>query len=110
MLLSILSILVNVVFLIVLNLALYTDRAMMPTGEIREWHRSPVSRLAIADQSILFYIQLALVAVSIVSSALILFGVRADIVRKIQLISLIASAVMFIVIMIVTSNSHAKYA
>lgn len=110
MLLSILSILVNAVFLIVLNLDLYTDRAMMPTGGIREWHRSPVSSLAIADQSILFFIQLALVAVSIVSSALILFGVRADIVRKIQLISLIASAVMFIVIMIVTSNSHAKYA
>ena len=110
MLLSILSILVNVVFLIVLNLDLYTDRAMMPTGDIREWHRSPVSRLAIADQSILFYIQLALVAVSIVSSALILFGVRADIVRKIQLLTLSAAAVMFIVISIVTSHSPAEYA
>ena len=110
MFLNIISIVANAVFLAVLNLNLYTDRAMMPNGEMREWHRSPITRLAIADQSWLFYLQLALAAVSIVTSAMVLFGVRADVVRKIQLISFIASALMFIVIMIVTSNTHAKYA
>lgn len=110
MLLSIISILANVAFLIVLNMDIYTDRAMMATGEMREWHRSPITRLAIADQSWLFYLELALVVASIVTSALVIFGVRTDILRKIQLISLIASAAMFIVIMVVTSNTHAKYA
>lgn len=110
MLLSIISILANVAFLIVLNMDIYTARAMMATGEMREWHRSPITRLAIADQSWLFYLELALVVASIVTSALVIFGVRTDILRKIQLISLIASAAMFIVIMVVTSNTHAKYA
>ena len=110
MLLSIISILANVAFLIVLNMDIYTDRAMMATGEMREWHRSPITRLSIADQSWLFYLQLVLVAVSIVTSALVLFGVRSDVVRIIRLVSLIASAVMFVVIMVVTSNTHAKYA
>ena len=110
MLLSIISILANVAFLIVLNMDIYTDRAMMATGEMREWHRSPITRLGIADQSWLFHLQLVLVAVSIVTSVLVLFGVRSDVVRIIRLVSLIASAVMFIVIMVVTSNTHAKYA
>ena len=34
MLITILSIIVNIVYVVVLNLELYTDRAMMPTGEV----------------------------------------------------------------------------
>ena len=51
MLIAILSILVNIVYFVVLNLAIYTDRAVMPAGNIREWHRSPIDRLDMADQS-----------------------------------------------------------
>ena len=110
MLMTILSIIINIAYFIVLNMDIYTDRAMMPTGEIREWHRSPITRLNIADQSFLFYLQMILAAVSIVTSVLFLFGVRGRMIRTIQLVSVIGSTIVFIIIMIVTSDSHANYA
>ncbi|MBO7729720.1 MAG: hypothetical protein J6S31_02570 [Lachnospiraceae bacterium] len=110
MLITILSIIVNILFFVVLNLNIYTDRAMMPTGEVREWHRSPIARLNIADQSFLIYLQIVFAAVSIITSVLFLFGVRNSIIRTIQLVSAIGSTIIFIIIMIVTANSHAKYA
>ena len=109
MLITILSIMLNIAYFVVLNLNIYTDRAMMPTGEIREWHRSPVTRLNIADQSFLIYLQIVFAAVSIITSVLFLFGVRNNIIKIIQLVSTIGSTIMFIIIMIVTSNLHAKY-
>ena len=86
MLVSILSIIANIAYFVVLNMNIYTDRATMPTGEIREWHRSPIARLNIADQSFLFYLQIVLAAASIITSVLFLFGVRDRIIRTIQLI------------------------
>ena len=109
MLITILSIILNIAYFVVLNLNIYTDRAMMPIGEIREWHRSPVTRLNIADQSFLIYLQIVFAAVSIITSVLFLFGVRNNIIKIIQLVSTIGSTIMFIIIMIVTSNLHAKY-
>ena len=109
MLMNILSIILNVVFFIVLNTQIYTDRAKMPTGEVREWRRSPVDRLNIADQSFLFYLQIAFAVVSIISAVLLLFGIPSSIVKKIRLIAAIGSAVMFIIIMIMTSNANVKY-
>ena len=110
MLMTILSIIANIAYFVVLNLNIYTDRAKMPTGEVREWHRSPIARLNIADQSFLIYLQIVLAAVSVITSVLFLFGIRTRTIRTIQLVSLIGSAVVFIIIMIVTSDSHAKYA
>ena len=110
MLLSILSILLNIAYVVVLNISFYTNRAPMPTGQFREWQRSPVDRLSIADQSWLFYLQIVLAAVSVITSVLRLFGVRGRTLNTVQLISTIASTIVFIIIMIVTSNSHAKYA
>ena len=109
MLITILSIILNIAYFVVLNLNIYTDRAIMPTGEIREWHRSPVTRLNIADQSFLIYLQIVFAAVSIITSVLFLFGVRNNIIKIIQLVSTIGSTIVFIIIMIVTSNLHAKY-
>ena len=73
MLMTILSIIANIAYFVVLNLNFYTDRAMMPTGEV-------------------------------------LFEIRNRMIRTIQLVSVIGSTIVFIIIMIVTSNSHAKYA
>ena len=78
--------------------------------EVREWHRSPITRLSIADQSFLAYLQIVLAAVSIITSVLFLFGVRNRMIRTIQLVSVIGSTFVFIIIMIATSDSHAKYA
>ena len=110
MLMTILSIIVNITYVVVLNMNIYTDRAMMPTGDVREWHRSPIARLSIADQSFLIYLQIVIAAVSIITSVLFLFGVRNKTIRTIQLVSVIGSTIVFIIIMIVTSNSFAKYA
>ena len=109
MLMTILSIIVNITYFVVLNMNIYTDRAMMPTGDVREWHRSPIARLSIADQSFLIYLQIVIAAVSIITSVLFLFGVRNNIIKIIQLVSTIGSTIVFIIIMIVTSNLHAKY-
>ena len=81
----------------------------MPTGEIREWHRSPVTRLNLSGQSFLFYLQIVLAAVSILTSVLLMFGVRSSIIKTIQLVSMIGSTVIFVIIMIVTANSHVHY-
>ena len=110
MLTAILSIIVNIAYFIVLNLNIYTDRAMMPTGEVREWRRSPIARLNISGQTFLIYLQVVLAAVSIVTSVLFLFGVRSRMIRTIQLVSIIGSTIVFIIIMIASSDPHANYA
>ena len=110
MLMTILSILANIAYFVVLNMNLYTDRAIMPTGEVREWHRCPITRLNLAGQSFLIYLQMVLAAVSMLTSILFLFGVRSKTLRTIQLVSVIGSTIVFILIMIVTSNSHVNYA
>ena len=109
MLLTILSMIVNVAYLVILNIAFYTDRAVMPTGGVREWHRSPVARLQSADQSFLFYLQIVLAAVSIISGILLLLGVRKSIMRIIQTVSTIGATVLFVIIMIVTADAHVRY-
>jgi hypothetical protein len=109
MLMTTLPLIVNAAFIVVLNMELYTDRVVMPTGEIREWHRTPAARLNIAGQSFLLYLQIALAAVSIITSVLLLFGVRSSVIKTIQLISTIGSAAVFMIIMIVTADAHVRY-
>ena len=109
MMMAILSMIANAAYLVILNIAFYTDRVKMPTGEIREWHRSPVTRLNLSGQSFLLYLQIVLAAVSILTSVLLLFGVRSSIIKTIQLVSMIGSTVIFVIIMIVTANSHVHY-
>ncbi len=107
---SVLSILANIVYILILNASLYTDRAAMPNGEIREWHHSPLYRLSSADQMFLFYFLLVCIAVSAVTAILKLAGMRSDTVHKVWLISSILSAAVFFLIMIITGNTHVKYA
>lgn len=109
MMMAILSMIANAAYLVILNIAFYTDRVKMPTGEIREWYRSPVTRLNLSGQSFLFYLQIVLAAVSILTSVLLMFGVRSSIIKTIQLVSMIGSTVIFVIIMIVTANSHVHY-
>ncbi len=110
MLQSILAIVANILFFVVLRLSIYTDRAMMPGGQIRQWQRSPIDRLRISGQPALLYLQLFFAAVSVVAAVLILCGVKNSVVKKIRLVSTIASAVMFLVIMILTGAVRQRYA
>ena len=109
MVLSIISIIVNVVFFVVLKLNLYTDRAVLGDGTTREWQRSPLDRLYVADKQPLFYLQVFLAAVSIITSILVLVGVKNSIVKIVQIVSTIASVILFVIIMIVAGNIHPKY-
>ena len=109
MLRGILSILANAIYCVVLNLHLYTDKAKMPEGAMKVWHRSPIERLILCDQALLLILQLALAAASVVTSIMLLAGAKSSTVKTVQLVSTVASTVMFVIIMIVTAFSHPKY-
>lgn len=110
MLLSMISVAVNVAYYLIMNLQIYTDRAMMANGQVREWKRSRISRLRMAEKTWLLYAWVAFAVVAVVTSLLTMFGVENTVIRKAQLISTVASTVMFAVIMILTGNSYAHYA
>ena len=110
MILNIITIIANITYLVVMNLSLYTDRAVMPNGQVRTWQRSPVDRLNISDQRLFLYLELFFITISAVTALLLLFGVKSDVLKKVRLISFIGSTLLFIVIMIITSNTHVKYA
>ena len=109
MLRSLISIVVNIVYCVVLNLTLFTDRAVLPGGKVQEWKHSAIGRLGLSGQSALVYLQLFFTAVSLVTSGMLLFGVKNSTVKTIQLASTIASTVMFLVVMIAAGFVHAKY-
>ena len=110
MLPGILTVIINIIYVVILNLNLYTDRAMMPDGNARQWQRSPINRLYISDRPGLLYLQLFFVAASVITGIMMMLGNRSSTLRTIWLIAVIASAVMFVIIMIVTGNAHADYA
>lgn len=109
MVLSIVSIVANVLFIVLLNLNLYTDHATFPDGTTRKWERSPIERLEVADNRWLLFLQIFLAAVSIISAILVIIGINNKVVKIIQLVSMIASAVSFIIIMIVAGTTHPTY-
>ena len=109
MLWNIISVIANVAYYMIMNTSFYVDRAMMPNGQYREWRRSPLSRLEIGDRAGVAYVQLAFAAVSVVTSILLLIGVKNDVIKKIQLFSTIGSTVLFIAVIIVSANTFVDY-
>lgn len=110
MLLSVCAIVVNVIFQVVVNLEIYTDTAHFPDGSVRTWQRSPLTRLAIEDKSYLYYLQLVFAIISVVTSIMVLLKVKHSLVKTVQLVSTGLAILLFVIIMILTSNSHTKYA
>lgn len=110
MLLTIISIICNIVYCIVLNVKLYTDRAILPGGALHALRRSPADRLYAFDRPAWLYAQLALGAVSVISGALLLLGLNRRTIKCVQIIATAASTVVFIIIMMITGSAHAKYA
>ncbi|MCR4642406.1 MAG: hypothetical protein K5697_10310 [Lachnospiraceae bacterium] len=109
MLLSIISVIANIVYFIVLNIDLYTDRATMPDGNRHVWHRSAIDRLDAADNRILLYLFLFVAAVNIISAILFFFGIKNNVVRIIRLASLIVSSLLFVIILIYSGGVHPTY-
>ena len=109
MLLSIISIVINIIFFVVLNLEIFTDRAVLPDGIRRTWHNSAIDRLSAADLNWLLYLQIFFSAVSVITGILYMCGLRNNAVKIIRLVSLIGSAVVFAVIMLVSAATHPTY-
>ncbi len=109
MLMSIIAFMANAVFWLLLNRDIYVDRVPMPDGGYREWERSAIARLRISGQNWILYLEVAFMALSIIASVLVLLGVKSSVIKAIQLISLMAATVMFIIIMIVTANKNVRY-
>lgn len=103
------TIIANIVIFIVLRMEIYTDRARMADGSIRVYHKSPLSRLEVADRRELWFLQLFFIVISCVTGILLLCGVKNNVVRIVQLVSSAASIVMFIVIMVVSKGIHPHY-
>lgn len=103
------SCIVNIVYFIILRMELYTDRYRLPDDEFRERTYSALEKLSHADKSYLSYIEIILMVVSVVTSILVLCGVKNNIVKIIQIGSTIASTVIFIIILFVAGNIHLKY-
>ena len=106
---GIISILADTAFFFVMRMDLYTDHYHLPDGEMREHRRSPISSLNHADMNWLYYVEILLMVVSIVTSILMLLGIKNGVVKIIQVISTVASVIMFVVILYVAGNVHLKY-
>lgn len=109
MVLSIISIIANITFNIIIFLKLFTARVHMPDGGFSVYHLSALDKLNAAELTILVYLQILISMVAVILSIFVLGKVKADIMKKPQIISFIASVVMFIVLMIVTILIHPKY-
>lgn len=103
------SAIANFVYFVILRMDLYTDRYHLPDGEMGENRRSPISSLAHADMNGLVTLELFLMVVSVITSLLLLFGVKNNIVKIVQIVSTIASTAVFIIILVIAGNIHLKY-
>jgi len=104
-LLYIVSVIVNAVFFIILNMELYTDTYHLPDGNMGSHQRSPISSLYTADKPWLLYIQVLMMIVSAVTALLLIFGVKNKTIRIVQIVATAGSIAMFIIIMIYTSKA-----
>ena len=113
MLTGIISIALNILYVGVMFIDIYTDRFYLPgsNGEITERviKRIPASRLGLMDNSWLVFLLMITAAVCIISSLLTVFGVKGRKLRYIQIGSLIAATVIFIITMIMTSHPTYTY-
>lgn len=109
MLLSIISIIINIIFFVVLNVKMFTDKSVLPGEGSRTWHNSAIDRLSAADMYWLFYLQIFFAAVSVITSILYMFGIRNNVIKIIRLVSLIGSVIVFAIIMLVAATTHPKY-
>ena len=104
--LYVISIIVNPVYFFILQKEIYTDQAYLPDGSMLVKRRSPVESLYHVDKSWLFSLELLFMVVSIVTSILMLFGVKKKFIKIAQIVSTVASTVIFIVIMIISGDVH----
>ncbi|MCR5735006.1 MAG: hypothetical protein K6G22_10405 [Lachnospiraceae bacterium] len=109
-LLYIISVMTNAVFFVILRTDLYTDRYHLPDGEMGVHTRSPIERIYTADNPVLLYLQILSMIISTAAALLLIFGVKGRIVKTVWITGMIASAVIFVIILVYTKTSvHPHY-
>ena len=107
--LSAIAVIANVVYYFVLKTKLYTDQYYLPDEQLHTWQRSPADTLYSANLQGLLYWQMNLAIVSVIASVLVLCGVKIKAVQIIQIVSIIASAVLFVTILVIAGGVHLTY-
>lgn len=106
---SIISIIANIAFNVIIFLKLFKDRVHMPDGGVNVYHLSALDKLNAAELTVLVYLQILISMVAVIFSIFVLSKFKIDVMKKPQIISFIASVVMFVVLMIVAVLIHPKY-
>ena len=109
MILSIISIVANVVFFVLMRIEFFTDRYVLPGDDYRERSLSALDKLDQAGKPELVYIYLFFAVICIIASILVMFGLKHSVVKIIRLVSLIASVLVFAFIMFTALFTHATY-
>jgi len=113
MLMGIISIIANAVYVFVLFKNIYTDRFYLPTPggqpQLRVIERSPASRMGLMDKRWMISLMLVVAVAAVISSLLTVFGVKNKVVKAVQIGTLIASTLLFIAIMIISSHPTYTY-
>lgn len=103
--LNILSIIADIVYFAVLNLKIFTVKYMTPDGQV-QMRVSPAQKLGVPG---LYVLHLICSVLNIAASVLAMTGARSSTVRTVQIASLIASTVTFIVVLAVSAGTNLKY-
>ena len=106
---SAIAVIANVVYYSVLKTKLYTDHYYLPDEQLHTWQRIPADTLYSANLQGLLSWQMALAIVSVIVSILVLCGVKIKAVQIIQIVSIIASAVLFVTILVIAGGVHLTY-
>ena len=104
-------------YMFLMHRNIYTDVLRTPLinadGEpetiLVEKHVNAAHRLVTANLSWLYYLEMALAIVSVVCSLLLLFGVKSDAVKKIQIISSVLALAGFIAVLVIAGGNTPKY-
>ena len=105
---EIFSIIANIIYFLVLRMELYTDNAILPSGE-ETYTYTPIEKLSSAGNTGLVDFQLMFAVVSVILAILLMVGIKNKYIRIAWVISTAASTILFIVILLYAATVRLKY-
>ena len=106
--LSILSVIANIMYFVVLRMELYTRTATFPSGQ-RTYHYSPLDMLYHAGNTGLKDFQFVFSVISVILVTLLIVGIKNRYVKIAWIISTAASTILFIAILVYAGSVHLTY-
>ena len=108
LILSIASIIANIIYFIVLRMELFTDRAILPDGE-HVYTYTPIEKLSSTGSTGMVSLQLMFAVISVILAILFIVGIKKKAVIIAWIVSVAASTVLFILILSAAAAVHLKY-